>query len=253
MKIVIPEKNDSKNHNVWEETQIQFVFKYMWFFFVFIISFYLLFFIISKSLIHFISLEQEIKIFKKSHAFEESSLSWLSEKIQKRYKDVPYEIYITNEISESNAFAYLWGKIYLTEALLQEVWTLEALDFIIWHEIGHIENRDVLQTLINRFPLQILLALTWFWEWSYIFEWLIANTHSRHLETKADKYGIDFAYKINQNTQCLLDFLKNSKNTSDIVLEAFSTHPITHLRIEKAQKYMQKMWYTNTESGCTKI
>ncbi len=80
----------------------------------------------------------------------------LPEDLSQRYKDVPYAIYLVDMDGEENAFAALGGEIYLTKALLENMTHYEALDMIVGHEIGHIENRDVLRGLITRVPMTLI-------------------------------------------------------------------------------------------------
>ena len=207
---IIP-KNPSKNHNVSSESDSSIFFRYIWFFVFIIVFLYLLFFIFSYVVVHFISIEDEQRIFN----FESDAFSWvaLSETLAERYSDVSYNITRIDMDGEENAFASLGGNIYITNTLLDSIESYEALDFIVGHEIAHIEHRDVLKWLISSFPVTLLLAM---FGWDYgstLFNAVIWNPHGKLMEIKADRYALDFTYELNGHVWCALDFFEK-KNIS---------------------------------------
>ena len=128
--------------------------------------------------------------------------------------------------------------MYVTQNLLDTIESPEALDFIIGHELGHIENRDVLRTLISELPIHIMLGLFGFSEAHLLFEHTLSNPHSKYQETRADEYGIDFAYQLNGYIGCSLEFFEQKNSLGENLAEVFSTHPVTHFRIERVQEYI---------------
>lgn len=243
MKIIIPEHQSEKNHNVWSESTLQFTLKYLWFFFGFILSLYLLFYIIALSAMYMISIENEQKLFWDIFAFSDEFIIELPDDLKERYSHVTYPIYITEEIEEPNAFAALGWNIYITQSLIDLVEHPEALDFIIGHEIAHIENRDVLRSLVSELPIQLGLSLLGFSEANILFQHTLSNPHSKYQETRADEGGIDFAYQMNGSIGCSLEFFEQKNSLEENIAEIFSTHPVTHFRIERAQEYVEEKGY----------
>lgn len=245
---IIP-KNPSKNHNVSSESDSSLFFRYIWFFVFIAVSLYLIFFIFSYVVVHFISIEDEQRIFN----FESDVFSWvaLSETLAERYSDVPYNITRIDMDGEQNAFASLGGNIYITNTLLDSIESYEALDFIVGHEIAHIENRDVLKGIISKFPITLLLSLFWWDYGSLLFNGVVWNTHGKITETKADRYALDFVYEKNGHVGCAVDFFHEHNTLEDNLMEIFSTHPMTGLRISRAQNYINTMWYQSQE--CTPL
>ena len=119
----------------------------------------------------------------------------------------------------------------------------EALDFIIGHEIAHIENRDVLRSLVSELPIQLGLSLLGFSEANILFQHTLSNPHSKYQETRADEGGIDFAYQMNGSIGCSLEFFEQKNSLEENIAEIFSTHPVTHFRIERAQEYVEEKGY----------
>lgn len=175
----------------------------------------------------------------------------LPPQLQERYKDIPYNIHLIDMGEVENAFASLGGNVYITTAFLEQVEYWEELDFILGHEIGHIENRDVLKSLISEFPVVIVLSLFGGEYGGVLFEWVISNTHSKIQETKADEYGIDFTHAVNSHIGCALWFFEKTNSLWDNVLEVFSTHPVTTFRIDRAFSYAEKRGYE--EAGCNEF
>jgi len=152
---------------------------------------------------------------------------------------------------EENAFATLWGEIYITEELLENIWSYEALDFVVGHEIGHVESRDVLRSLVSQAPLTILLSIFWWDYGAVVFDGVVDMTHGKSRESKADRFGLDFVYNKNGHVGCAVDFFSERNTIWDNIMEIFSSHPMTTLRIERAKKYIEKQWYKS--SKCTPV
>jgi len=150
-----------------------------------------------------------------------------------------------------NAFADLWWQVYITQELIDNLDYLEELDFIVGHELAHIENRDVIKSLVSDIPLTILLSLFWWDYGNQIFTVLLTNNYSKLWESRADRYALDFTYKLNGHVWCALDFFEKKNTLGDNALELFSTHPMTHTRIQRALSYAESQWYENWE--CTPL
>ena len=191
------------------------------------------------------SIEDEQRYF----SFDDVELLWwekdLPELLEERYKDIPYNISVIDMDGEVNAFAGLGGNIYFTQAFLDQIEYYEELDFVLGHEIAHIENRDVLRGLISSIPVLVILSIFW---WDYgvtLFEWIIGNTHSKTHETRADRHAIDFVQDFNGHVWCAINFFEKGNTTQDNLMEIFSTHPVTNLRIKRMEDYIRERWYSS--------
>ena len=49
--------------------------------------------------------------------------------------------------------------MYITREFLESVEYIETLDFVIGHEIAHIEHRDMLKSIIPSLPVHIILSV----------------------------------------------------------------------------------------------
>lgn len=233
-----------KNYNVSQETEEKYLLRFLLWIIWGLIILYVLFYWVALFSLRFISLEQERKWFSSGWiVFDEKDIAPVPEYIQKRYELLPYQLYILKWQWEVNAFTTLGWNIFLTEEFLEEVRYVETLDFIVGHEIGHVEHRDVLKSIIPSLPIHVLLSLFWVKELSSLFTGLVENQLSKSQETKADYYGLDFTYSLNGHVGCALDLFETDNSVWKNVIEVFSTHPMTTLRIERAKKYIETMQY----------
>ncbi|MCH2188864.1 M48 family metalloprotease, partial [Candidatus Gracilibacteria bacterium] len=65
----------------------------------------------------------------------------------------------------------------------------------------------------------------------------------KYAETRADQHGIDFVYDMNGQIGCALEFLESHNSLGSNISEIFSTHPITHFRIERIKEYIDEKGY----------
>lgn len=86
-------------------------------------------------------------------------MSPLPEFLQERYAHLPYAIQILEDTGEENAYATLGGNMFITREFLESVEYIETLDFVIGHEIAHIEHRDMLKSMIPSLPVHIILSV----------------------------------------------------------------------------------------------
>ncbi len=249
MSMKIEPKLPTKNYNVSYESDSSLFFRYVWFFACIILCLYLFFISLSYIIVAFVSIEDEKKWF--TLAGDSLELSDVPESLSERYAGSDYTIRIADMDGTENAFADLWGQVYITQELLDTIEYQEELDFIVWHEFGHIEHRDVLKGLVSDIPVVIILSFLGGDYTAQIFNGVLGNNYSKIAEGRADRYALDFTYKLNGHVWCALDFFEKKNTLGENVLELFSTHPITQLRIQRAKKYIKKMWYTTQE--CTPL
>ncbi len=171
----------------------------------------------------------------------------LPQELQERYKDLAYDVQLIDMDDTENAFASLGWQLYITTAFLDQIEHYEELDFVIGHEIGHIENRDVLRNLVSSFPVIVILSIFWWDHGLTLFNGIVGNTHSKVHETRADRFAVDFLQEISGHVWCGIDFFEKSNTIEGNLMEVFSTHPVTELRIQRIQKYIESQGYSEGE------
>jgi beta-barrel assembly-enhancing protease len=95
-----------------------------------------------------------------------------------------------------NAVALPGGRIVIFRGLLQEAKSPDELAGVIGHEIGHVRNRDVMQSLLRQVGLSVLLGGFGGDASGYVGS-LVSATYSREAETKADGFSINLMKQAN--------------------------------------------------------
>lgn len=104
-----------------------------------------------------------------------------------------FKVRVAN-IDMVNAVALPGGTIIVFRGLLQEAKSPDELAGVIGHEIGHVRNRDVMQSLLRQAGLSLLLGGVGGDAGSYT-NTLISASYSRDAEAEADKYSIRLMQK----------------------------------------------------------
>jgi beta-barrel assembly-enhancing protease len=99
-------------------------------------------------------------------------------------------------ISMVNAVALPGGKIVIFRGLLQEAKSPDELAGVIGHEIGHVRNRDVMQSLLRQVGLSVVLG-GFGGDASGYVSTLVSAGYSRDAETKADLFSIKLMRQAN--------------------------------------------------------
>ena len=92
-------------------------------------------------------------------------------------------------INMVNAVALPGGTIIVFRGLLQEAKSPDELAGVLGHEIGHVQNRDVMQSLLRQAGLSVLLGGFSGDAGGYVGS-LVSATYSREAEASADAYSI---------------------------------------------------------------
>lgn len=203
---------------------------------IFILYFSILKF--SEFFVNNISIEKEKEIFW--NLFIEDDKKTLSKDIfwENIWELKDFSIYISEE-EIPNAFATPWANIVVTKWLLKEAKTKEEILFILWHEMWHIKNRDVLKNFTKNMPFTFILNILGidFWTWIFNSNTIISNYFSRNAEKKADEYGINYINNLWLNAICAERFFKELKTNNEKYLEFSQTHPVNQDRIDFIKKY----------------
>ena len=99
-------------------------------------------------------------------------------------------------INMVNAVALPGGRIVIFRGLLQEAKSADEMAGVIGHEIGHVRNRDVMQSLLRQVGLSVLLGGFGGDASGYVGS-LVSATYSREAETKADAFSIKLMKQAN--------------------------------------------------------
>lgn len=154
-----------------------------------------------------------------------------------------YHIYIVKS-DEINALTLPGGNIIIFSGLLNFVDSPEQLAAIIAHEMGHVENRDVVFRLTRELGLNIVLSALFNGDNNVIKQinkTVISTAFSREEESRADSYAFKLLVKSKLKPSALASFfskLDNEKgSTYNKNLEFLMTHPHDQKRISAALTY----------------
>lgn len=129
-----------------------------------------------------------------------------------------------------NAFTFPGGEIILSQGLLKQTQTPEELAGILAHELGHIEERHVLQKLVNALSTAAILHLM-AGDFSSAFAIdpstllsIAALSFDRGMEEEADRRARDRLEANNIRTEDVANFFKRTSRNPDRY-SLFTTHP----------------------------
>lgn len=88
-----------------------------------------------------------------------------------------------------NAATLPGGQIVLFDGLIQAARSPDEIAGVLGHEIGHVRNRDVMESLLRQFGLSVILGGMEGHVGSYTNA-LLAMSYSRDAERRADRYAI---------------------------------------------------------------
>lgn len=215
-----------------------------------IIFIYLCFYLFAYLVVWKISIEDEEKYLWNFWIDEISAEKFDVTKLKNKPKEFEtYNIYVNNS-DEINAYAFLWWKIIITQWLLDSIEHEEELLFIIWHEMEHIKNRDVLRALLVEIPFQLSLNYLWIDIWTNIINIsdITTNYISKDTELKADKWWIELINSMWLNLNCSSIFFKRESDDFSKYIQFASTHPSNIKRIKNIEKQNK-----NKNKDCTPL
>lgn len=137
------------------------------------------------------------------------------------------------EDSQLNAFAFPGGWILVSRGLSDKVKTETGLAFVLGHELGHFFYRDHLRGLGRGMGMALLGSLLGFSDTSYfapkIIETLVARSHSREQESRADAFALKLLAQVYPDLSGAEEFFKVALEEANPVSKnwptLFSTHP----------------------------
>lgn len=138
-----------------------------------------------------------------------------------------------------NAFTLPGGIILVNTGMLQFVDSPEELIAVLLHEMGHVENRDIISRLIKELGLNLLFSQD-----AYVLGEITHNITSlkydRKQEERADLFAQKSLEKMNIEPRILGKFFRRLKEKDGDIpeyLTVISTHPNLTNRIKKCLEY----------------
>ena len=138
-------------------------------------------------------------------------------------------------INMVNAVALPGGTIIVFRGLLQEAKSPDELAGVLGHEIGHVRNRDVMQSLLRQAGLSVLLGGFSGDAGGYVGS-LVSATYSREAETNADAYAIRLMKRANVSPADTAGFFarlsqgEQGLGKAEAVVGYLSSHPLSKSR-----------------------
>lgn len=164
--------------------------------------------------------------------------------------EIDYHFAVLNT-DNPNAFATPGGYVFVSVGLLRMLQNEAQLAGVLGHEIAHITKKHALQTLQRSKVLSGLGGLTmaamdkdealFDQVINQVSDILFTRGLDKNLEFEADKFGMEYAYRMGYYPAGLRDFVKilgqSSSQESSIF---FSTHPSPSARIQALDRLLPR-------------
>lgn len=150
--------------------------------------------------------------------------------------DFSIDVHIVED-SAVNAYATLGGKIYVNSGLLKQAGSAEELAGVIAHEIGHVQNRHIMEgVMVHSFTAEgvsMLLGRTSSAGWVRYF---LRMDFTRSQEAQADEAGLMRLQKAHISNKGFRDFFERMQQsgTNPVFL---SDHPSNEARMEMTEHF----------------
>lgn len=240
----IERKEIIENYNISKESDWSIFLNWIWILVWLILCFFFFLLLLWNIVVNMVSLENEKKLFldyKINFTIDDEKTKDLKNFL---WNDFKYEIFVVKDSGE-NAYTLPGWTIIINDGLLSKIKYENSLLFIIWHEVWHIENRDVLKAIVWKYPFRIIFSLIWIgWDIDlssilYWTEWI----YSKKIESNADIYWIQFLNTLKWDVSCALYFFEKDNLILDNVVTFLSDHPMTNTRISKIKDIIKIEWY----------
>ncbi len=171
----------------------------------------------------------------------DSSFSIIMDRLTESMDTVSYDYKVTIiRDSQVNAFTSLNGQLYVFTGLIEKLDHAEEMALILAHEIGHAENKHVIEKMVKIIGMETLFSIATGGDPVLISELAklsISTAFDRKNEEEADDYALELAIKSRLNPRRLGQFfLKMKQHDHDIIpdIEIIQTHPMNNDRIKKS-------------------
>lgn len=176
----------------------------------------------------------------------DSSLQIITNRLLSNLDSAQYEYkFHLIDNPDVNAFTALNGNIYIFSGLIEEVSSADELALILAHEIGHAENRHVVEKLVKTIGIEVLFSIITGGDPVLISELsklTISTSFDRLNEEEADGFALRLAFDSQINPRRLAQFFlkMKAKDQSGLQekLKFLSTHPLGNDRIKKSSDFL---------------
>ncbi len=166
----------------------------------------------------------------------EAAIGALKARLGPAYLDS--EIGVAN-IPANNAITLPGGRIIIFNGLLRDATSPDEVAGVLGHELGHVANRDVLESLLRQLGLSVLLGGLDGNIGGYT-NMVLSTAYSRSAETRADDFAIAALKQSGISTKPTAAFFRRlggkdplNKSTAASVLAYVSSHPVSAVRAER--------------------
>lgn len=130
-----------------------------------------------------------------------------------------------------NAVTLPGGRIVIFDGLLRAAKSPDELAGVIGHEIGHVKNRDVMESLLRQLGLSVLLGGLDSNVGGYTNA-LLASSYSRGAEARADQFAIRLLRDAAVSPIATADFFrrlggKGGSGRVEVALNYLASHPVS--------------------------
>ncbi|WP_374139076.1 MULTISPECIES: M48 family metallopeptidase [unclassified Sphingomonas] len=169
----------------------------------------------------------------------EAAIATLKARLGPAYADS--EIGVAN-IQANNAITLPGGRIIIFNGLLRDATSPDEVAGVLGHELGHVANRDVLESLLRQLGLSVLLGGLDGNIGGYT-NMLLSTAYSRSAETRADDFAIAALKESGISTKPTGAFFRRlsdkdplDKSAAGSVLAYVSSHPVSALRADRFER-----------------
>ncbi len=160
-------------------------------------------------------------------------------------RELDYTLFIL-ENSEPNAVAVPGGGIGLTPPIIELLEMEKGLAFVLAHEIGHHENRHIIEGLSRGLLFSIVGALLLNYDGLSPATMALETAekgYSRRKEREADEFALRLVYEKYGDISGSLEFFQKMRTSAHESAweKYFSTHPMTEVRIAYLQNLGNKL------------
>ncbi|MGL1889734.1 MAG: M48 family metallopeptidase [Reichenbachiella sp.] len=171
----------------------------------------------------------------------DSCLNIIMTRLTQNMDTVSYDYQVSVIQDEQiNAFTSLNGQIYIYTGLISKLDRPEELALILAHEIGHAENKHVIEKIAKTIGMEALFSIASGGDpvlISEIAKLSVSTAFDRKNEEEADDYALNLAIVSELNPSRLGQFFIKMKAENKSFLndlEFIRTHPMDNDRIQKS-------------------
>jgi len=190
--------------------------------------------------------------FKPSQIGEEMQF-FIRKDFEELYRGLPMAAHYRLEFRDSflgpNALALPGGAVVITDAMVNEAGSLEEIAAVLAHEIGHVERRHTLRTLLQGSAVAVVVATITADAASLsvavagLPALLAQAKYSREFETEADEFAFQLLKQHGRSPEAFATLMERLAGEGDVERSyAFlSTHPMTAERVQRARAAANNM------------